>query len=427
MGQGGERQKTQEKTVVLVGLSRTIYVYLRLFGVYLRLSPRFRHLGAIIGGMNRILAIFIFIFIFCSPTFAATYYTSHDAPGSGIGTIGDPFTLQEGLDASTSADLLLVMDTGPYTPSATLDVNTNAGSDNQPTRIRGANSDGSDDGTVATISGSSLPATTDLFTMVVANQHFSNLRITAATQHNVYQGATGLTFENCRIDNAAGDGVLINGFAQTSNFFDCEIDNNANGVNGAFTSRGDSTYVHCVIRDNTTLGVQWGGANHRPIVECLFYGNGGDAVQAQSGSSGSMEMLITRSTFFNNGGDAIQLSATTRMIAITNCIITDSGGYGINGGSADQFSRIDNNNFYNNTSGAWSVGTLPGVNTALDPDYVNEGSGTENLSPQNTSLLTAQAFPSGGTTYQYPGAIQPQAGAGGGDKWPYPDMDGEQQ
>jgi hypothetical protein len=134
-------------------------------------------------------------------------------------------------------------------------------------------------------------------------------------------------------------------------------------------------------------------------------------------------MVITNSTFFDNGGDAREIGAATRMIAITNCIISDSGGYGINGGSADQFSTIHNNNFHGNTSGAWSGGTVPGNdNTTLDPTFANETAGSEDLTPGNASLLITWAYPAGGTTYQYPGAIQPQAGAGGGDKWPYRNM-----
>ena len=345
----------------------------------------------------------------------ATYYSSHNAAGAGAGTIGDPYTLQELFDNTASADLGLVMATGTYTPSVQLDLDTNAGSVATRVEIRGANSDGTDDGTVATVSGSSLGASTDLLAITMDWLDIANLRFTAATADNVSLTTDNTRFTDCRFDNATSDGLLQNSFDHYVQLLRCEIDNNGGfGYGGSLSSRGNVFIDLCSIHDNGSYGCRL--AQDGTIARSLIYKNTGHGVILALDST-SQGIAIRDSTIATNTGAGISVVAGTTIVnaLIARTILYENGEYGIdlNAANIEQF-RFLNLAVHNNTSGDIDAGSLPSETVTDDPTFAVETAGSEDYTPSAAALKLGYTPPSGigGTDYQYIGAIQPTAAAG---------------
>jgi len=347
-----------------------------------------------------------------------TYYAKASATGGGVGSLADPFTLQEAADTATSADLVLVCADGTYTPSTTIDFDARANLG----VFRGCNSDGTDDGTVATISGSSLPATTDLLNVNIGNSFvsFQNLRITGATRYNLLINtfAVQVVLENCRVDSSTSHGVYLNNGATKAQLCGCEIDSNSgNGIGTSQVYNGEVILNRCTVHDNTSAGGAFGSGC---VSDCLIYGNGNDGLQAgASYAYGRPGLVVSGTTFFNNSGDGLYVLINGHGV-VENCIFRSNGEYGIsvNGGSGNVNQLVLRNICsHNNTSGHTDInsGTLWGSGHVLeDPGFTSETDGSEDLTPSNANLYKTLAFPAGGTSYEYIGAIQPQATGGGG-------------
>jgi len=338
----------------------------------------------------------------------STYYSHHDAGGSGVGSFADPFTLQELLDNVDAGDLGLVCNTGTYTPSAAIDVdNASAATYQNLATIRGANADGSDDETIATISGSSLPATTDLINCNVASLHikFEGIRFTAATQYNINLNTAlniySVIFYRCRIDNASSHGIYNQeGTAQgVTMFFDTEIDSNGgDGIASAGVSRGGYQMNNCSIHDNTGTGVEdtIGTTTKSVYKGTSFYDNGSHGLDFSNDTRG---VLVDDCVFFNNTTNGINFSdtANTGLISVVNSTFRSNGGYGIdtNTGSLGQFALCDYNCFHNNTSGHIDIngGTPPGSNNVTsDPKFTSETDGSEDFTLQLDSPCKDTGF-----------------------------------
>ena len=323
----------------------------------------------------------------------ATYYASSSASGGGAGTIGDEYTLQELLDNTDAGDIGLVKNDGTYTPSATVNVdNANAQTASNVATIRGCASDGTDDGTVATISGTSLGAGIDLLTIASSMAVvFENLRITAATDDNIYcPDAAYLHFNNCRIDNAAGYGFFTVSSSQANsfNFTNCEIDSNDSGIGATAGSRGGFGIYNSIIHDNTNYGLNDDGRYGKTtIFACAIYDNGSHGLYFRSSSQNPK---IIGCVLFANGGNGIDFNSAVSGIVCYNTIFRSNGGYGIdtNSGSFTQFSYCDYNCYSNNTSGSIDIngGTPPGDNNVTsDPSFTNETDGSEDFTLQSGS------------------------------------------
>lgn len=344
----------------------------------------------------------------------ATYYVKAAATGGGVGSLADPWTLQEAADTATSADLVFICADAVYTPAATIDFDnaTNV----QLGTFRGCAADGTDDGAVATISGSAFGANTDLIKLAVTNQRaiFENLRLTAATRYNITTTlASKVAFHRCRIDSALSHGIYP--ASASSNFwlYDCEIDSNGGWgfTHFAETSRGGLTSRRSSFHDNASGGVLIGS-----FIRCedsLVYRNGGDGIRFPSNTDPEW-CTFAGSTFFLNSGDGISITSVPRGI-ISDCIFRSNGAYGISVNDGSGYVNqlvLDNVCSHNNTSGHTDIngGNLWGTGNVLeDPAFVSETDNSENLTPTNTNLRKTIAFPRGGTTYRWIGAIQPQA------------------
>lgn len=331
----------------------------------------------------------------------ATYYSSHNAGGGGVGSIVDPFTLQELADAvdGTAPDLGLVMNTGVYTPAATIDFDVNASALLTPNIIRGANADGSDDGTVATISGSGLGGGDDLLDIgIVMYTWLENLRITAATQYNIFcDQAALLKLENCQIDSSTSHGFYMTSTAGRIIFVKCEINGSTGGCGLAVNSaaRGRFKLIRCSVHDNSSHGIHDGASvgtyYARPeLIDTLIYDNGGDGANYELGGAGYIGPIVRGSVFFGNTGDGLAFHASRGAIEIDNSIFRSNGGFAINTntGSINAFYNIKNNCYHNNTGGVIDIngGTSPGTGHVLaDPEFVSEVDGSEDFGLQATS------------------------------------------
>lgn len=337
----------------------------------------------------------------------ANYYTSHNAAGGGAGTVGDPYTLQEGLDTVGGGDILHVMDTGTYTPSAGLvfdlnsDVNTN-GSLASPIEIFGANSSGVVDGSVPVISGSSLPLSTNLFTYGDATIDIDycflkNLRFTQATNVNVYShnaASSEVRFDNVRIDTADDIGMFweSNGTIMVN----CEIDNN--GSHGRYwgsTStnvNGTVRMYNCSFHDNGGHGLGINNAGGNFLVRCLFYDNANDGLifSREHGSD-----WIINCTFDGNTGDGLGTEGSVTgagNVNVFNSIFSNNGGYGINWFASRNPKDVNSqlNWFYNNGTGSQHRNNwVTGINDTdgVDPQFKSRTDGSEDFEPASGSGL----------------------------------------
>lgn len=339
----------------------------------------------------------------------ATYYVdplsgSDAAAGTSFGTAWA--TTQKAADTAVAGDEVRLCATATETPSAQIDWDTNAGTAASPIHFVGADSSGNPLTTgYYTISGSSLPASTNLFYWGTAASQFvrfKRIRITGATNHNVSTGPgsgtpfdTWLIFNTCRIDSATADGVY-QGFGYRNMFINCEIDSNGGsgfGPAGASNTNrmGYIWFYGCSVHDNTSSGITLYNQGNE-VLNSLIYDNGGDGIEL--GRQFFYTVIMNNTIYGNTGsgiGDmnAFSLSAnnTGRIIGNT---FASNGGYGLEdnrGGGT--LGYIDYNHFYNNTSGEtdFSGGTPGDSNQSGDPLFTSITDGSEDFTPTSGSPL----------------------------------------
>ena len=383
--------------------------------------------------MKRFFLITLFLFL-VSVGNAETWYVR--SSGGSDSNNGQTFStayasIQHAADVTTvSGSVILICNDGVHLPTSSVSWDTNLGSTISPIQIRGGSATGDDDGTIVTISGTSLPATTDLFTLSLSDMRlrFSNLILTSATQHNLLVTNSGFVqFFGCRFTGASSNGVHHNDSGSNAMYFiDCEFDSNgARGYSANSIARGRSVFNRCVFRDNTTDGCYESmssvGSTRPDFDQCLFYGNGATGLTL-IGTGNYGGMTVKRCTFFDNTTDGLNIDEDGGFIRYDSLIFRSNGSYGINTNTAvvSQFvaSRIC---AHNNTSGNIDIngGVIPGDNIVLeDPQFVSEV--TPDLTPGNANLLVAVILPagSGSGSFEYFGAIQPEPVAGGGGGGP---------
>lgn len=359
--------------------------------------------------MKKLLVVLLII----TNIFATKYYSSHNASGGGAGTTGDPYTLQELFDNTDAGDTGYVMATGTYTPSAVVDVdNASAATANNPALIRGASATGVDNGTMPVISGSSLPATTNLLNLNVASLsvRFENLRITNATNYNVILssslGGCAVTFDSCRIDHGNSNGVRIENSTTSAVyvFSHCLIDSNGgDGIGINADGRGGCKIFFCNISYNDGDGVEDDANSTTPkqmYVGNVIYKNGAAGIKLRTTGSGC---TFLSNVFFANV-DAINISsnAVMKSLVIMNNIFRSNTGYALNTntGSFGIFVAADYNCYSNNTTGDIDINsdTPPGHNNVTsDPLFTNETIGSEDFTLQSSSPCKNTGF----NTYGY--------------------------
>lgn len=322
-------------------------------------------------------------------------------------------TFQKGLDTAVGGDEIRLCNEATETPSASVLVDTNTGSATSPILVLGADSI---DGTPLTagfyiVSGSSLPATTDLLAFSLASFHvLERVRITAATNDNVALGSAAAfsKWRNCRVDNASSEGVFTTSTGGSLRFIDCEIDNNGNdGLTMNAAGRGAYVVIGGSIHDNAGRGFFGGEDNNSTGLHNVeVYANGDVGIDLNQNGT------VYDCTIFNNVGDGIRFTNHTGTEYIVNNTLSENGGFGLNftGSDSEELMLIDYNHYDNNTSGETSFASTPGDNNVSgDPDFTNTTAGSENFIPLNTSPLIRAGV--SGTTI---GARHEADPAGGG-------------
>lgn len=357
----------------------------------------------------------------------AVKHCTHDGPrGTGDGSsVANAWSFDNALASLTNADVLYMHNTGTYALTGATRAFTNAGTESLPMNIIGVSADGTVEDSV-TISGDSMDASSDiLYPNATSILSFRNIRLTAARRHGINQGGTGsinIRLFNCRIDSCLGSGFYSQNSGGQIWMSRCRLDSNATGLSVTGTVRGRVSAFDCVFANNTSHGVydstSGSASQSRPAYNrCIFLRNGGDGLRFYTSTTAG-GIHVYNNTFFANTGDGLNVLGSHGQICINHNIFRSNGAYGIrlNSSTIDQLVDCVGNCSHNNTSGYIDInsGVLPGSGHVLEnPAFLSETDGSEDLTPTNLNLRKSYAYQKGGTSYFWPGAIQPQAAAGG--------------
>tara|TARA_R100000353_G_scaffold38311_3_gene30355 strand:- start:688 stop:1773 length:1086 start_codon:yes stop_codon:yes gene_type:complete len=328
----------------------------------------------------------------------ATYYVDPSSgdnsnAGTSTGAAWASFEYAVGGSSGVAAgDFIYLMNTATETPSGSITLSV-AGTATNNIFVIGADSNGDklSRGSYYTISGSSLPATTNLIqgSATYPNYSFYNIRFTAGTNRNL-DNMDECKFISCRIDNATDDGTAVDD--QTDNrYIDCEIDNNGGkGFSVDLSNKADRhEFLYCKIHDNGETGINLNSPDNVTVAHCQIYDNGWMGISMDSyGTNNS----ILNCTIDGNAEDGLYLkrAASLDHVDICNNSITNNSQWGIEFISTDPDDKftLEFNHFYNNTSGNVDGGVSYNPNiTTGDPLYTSTTDGSEDYTPQSSSPL----------------------------------------
>jgi hypothetical protein len=329
----------------------------------------------------------------------ATRYVSALAAGGGSGTFASPWTLAEGAANYTTGDEIRIMADGFYDLGAGI---TFAKGSGQTTRLYGANSSGTVDGTRPV-----FRATAGSITLLTCSANWHDAKYLSFD-------ANGQTTVS---------GLLMSGAVVSIRYCD------ADGFDGiGLRSGGSQAYIEFCYATGCGVGLKCDSGNvfgsrasgNTTGIECqhadrsIADGNSGDGFNT-TGASGSPPVL-THCVAHDNGGDGID--GNGNQVNVLHSILTENGGYGVNG-SASGATRLTNCAGRNNTSGLsnathadYVVGSI-----ALTADPFTDVAGGDfslNNDAGGGALCKAAAVNVHGQTgYLDVGAVQ-SAGSGGG-------------
>jgi hypothetical protein len=384
--------------------------------------------------MKKLILILTLLFILCNPLISATtyYYVGNGGNdgNTGLSHAQRWLTLQYAFDNASAADSVLYIEAGTWNITTKIDIDTNAHTYNQPIRVIGIDSGGVGTETMVTIDGSGI-SSDDLFNINIANgcYVFRNLTLSGATEDNVNATDYRTTsWYNCRFTGATDDGFYDTETQARTCFSYCSFDTNGTGstgngfaINGA--GRGRYDFYHCVAYDNKQSGLltSAGWASDvsalRPnINHSLFYSNGTHGVELFDGSD-YCYYHIKNCTFANNTLSGL-FTDNAEGGYIEFCIFAHNSDHGIdtNTGTVLDFDILRNCAVYDNTNGHIDIngGTLPGHNhVTTNPSFTSVVDGSENYTPTNGTDYEVAVSMTGGTNYEWIGAITPVNSGGG--------------
>lgn len=243
-----------------------------------------------------------------------TYYVSSSG-GTGVGSVGDPWSFAHAMDTGSSGfaagDYLYIMDDGVYNVGSALTI-TVVGSSSAPTVMIGANSSGVIDGSrpvfraTAAFSGA-MCATANAFNTIALIDFDAD----GNTDYAVSGGASKCFFYSCIFRNGIDWGFYSGGTNDAQEVHYCLAHNNGtSGSGGGFmlvnNINGNSVAYKCIARDNSGDGFAGDGAT---AIACVSLDNwGGYRTQAVDSISHSCS------------GDSFRGGSIA-----ANCISTENG------------------------------------------------------------------------------------------------------
>jgi len=337
------------------------------------------------------------------------YYTKHNAGGGGVGSEADPWTLQEAADQATAGDEVHVLNTGTYTP-AQVDFDTNSGTYATLIQFIGY---ASDDSAPEQVTVDATGNSNGIYVNGEDYLYFQNITVThggicwrfmnsdfitltqckatnSDTNHGFYIGATnvscyGVRFIACEAYGNTQDGLKI-GSDSTYRAFGVDIFGGSYHDNGAVGIHCDDQVAairRCLIYDNGTYGVYFD-----PTHANARYHIG----------------LLDSSVVHNNSSDGVYInSGSNNIVQISNSIIDNSGGYGINASGATTVigfgNIIPSSGDDANTSGATNNITFVGdvladnLTGAQIADFVDVAEGQEDFRLGSNSDAIGAGWP----------------------------------
>lgn len=361
----------------------------------------------------------------------ADYHVKTTAAGGGDGSSGNPWTLQEAFDSALAGDRVFIWD-GTYTLSATVDIDTRAGTAASPIQFIGANASGTEDGTRPVITTSSTLSNGLLRNggSSITHLQFRHLDLNGGgaskAAYCVNQDGSNSsdywTFIDCLFHAATSHG--ISGRASIR-LVRCALYSNS-GCGYALYSTGGSKIrmIACRVNNNGSHGV-YCGADELLFDRCLIYANTGKGIYHDSGGYGAY-CSFTFNTIYGNTSDGISFGGGMAVPEIVGNILASNGGYGLNCGGSWKGGVFEWNVLNGNTSGGCDV-TIPGnyygVTTA--PSFQDTGAGTEDLTPTDGSNADATGpAPSTNTELDIGAVSAAEPAGGGGGLLTHPGMSG---
>lgn len=248
------------------------------------------------------------------------------------------------------------------------------------------------------------------FTATASTYVFQRIRFTGGKAHNLdMHGNVAIALQDCRVDNAVTNGVLLDSSSSLLTLTDTEVDNNGGwGITQTTNSRAKLIKSGGSVHDNGSGGVNT-GAGVLTLDTAEIYANTGVGVEAHGGEF----LSILNSTIHSNTSDGVVINGAASYPIIRNTTFTENGGYAINdaaGAILEEANLVDYNHYDDNTLGDTNLSATPGENNISgDPKFTNTTPGSEDFIPLNTSPLIRAGV--SGTTI---GARHEQDPAGGG-------------
>ena len=336
------------------------------------------------------------------------YYTSSSATGGGVGSFADPWTLQEAFDGAVAGDEVRILNDGVYYPTAQIDIDTNRGTDavNNIKFLGRSADDASYE--KATISANSLS---------------SGFLI----RFGFTSGATAcyLQFEDIAFDGSyAGTdqfGTADSYYTRKCKFFRCVFRNSnrytmcagyyfefyqsefIDGVSLSNFAVQWSQYANCLFKN---IGAVFSAGDRTNFYGCVFI----DAI-ASYGNPGN----YFNCTFDGAGLQASAITNLSEIVCVFNCVFVNFTGTALSGFENNSLA-CSGNYFYNNGTNASFSLNATNMTSGGDPLFVSTTPGSENYTPQTSSLLIGAGLTGtipyadyqAMTGYGTPGALLPR-------------------
>ena len=316
-----------------------------------------------------------------------------------------------------------------YSRTTTTDTLTGDGTATSPIIIRGYSSSITD-GYQGRTSGNGALVTTNMPAITYTTGALSgggsdfiiyeSLNISGAPSSGTISGiGAGCAVARCVVVNSSTNAAAVGIRAGAATIiFDCDV--SLTGASGGTAAiHTTSTFLRAVanrVKGGPAIGINVNNSSGHVIVDNVVYASTGIGI-ASANTGGPC--VIYGNTIVGGTSDGIDIvTGTTVLQCIINNMITDNGGYGIDGVSAANAIFAAYNRTRDNTSGAdnlatdWLAATKYGQVTTdtggASTDYTNSGGNDYSL------IAASPATDAGQPAYRDIGALQRQEVAGGG-------------